>query len=503
MSAHNQYPRITPEEAVAHIKNGDTVAFSGFTPAGAAKAVPRALAARAADLNGKGQTFRLRILTGASCGESIDQALAQAGAVAWRAPYQSSAKLRQMINQQKVEYVDMHLSHVPQTVSFGFFGKINTAIAEATEITPDGRVFLTTSIGASPTYLKCAERVIIEINRHHSMRLREMADIMIVPPPPHRNPIQIHDPISKIGWPYAQVDPQKVIGIVENDEADHVPPFNPPSRVSLKIAEHLVRFLAEEREAGRIPPEFLPLQAGVGNITNGVMAALGKSPDIPPFKMFTEVFQDSQVDLMEEGKLLAASSTSLAVTPEKLRQIYANMDFFAPRIVLRPQELSNHPGIIRRLCVIAMNTALEVDIYGNENSSHIYGTDVINGIGGSADFSRNAYLSILMCPSVTKEGRISNIVPMCPHVDNTEHSVSIIVTDQGLADLRGLGPMQRAKALIENCAHPAYRDYLHRYLENSRVGHIRHNLDKCFELHRNLLKHGSMLPDYNPADFRD
>jgi acetyl-CoA hydrolase len=351
--------------------------------------------------------------------------------------------------------------------------------------------------------LKYAERVIIEVNRHHSMRLREMADIMIVPPPPHRNPIQIHDPISKIGWPYAQVDPRKVIGVVENDEADHVPPFSAPSKVSLKIAEHLVRFLAAEREAGRIPPEFLPLQAGVGNITNGVMAALGKSPDIPPFEMYTEVFQDSQVDLMEAGKLLAASSASLSVTPEKLQRIYANMDFFAPRIVLRPQELSNNPGIIRRLCVIAMNTALEVDLYGNENSSHIYGTDVINGIGGSADFSRNAYMSILMCPSVTKEGKISTIVPMCPHIDNTEHSVCIIVTEQGLADLRGLGPMQRAKTLINNCAHPAYRDYLRRYLENSRVGHIRHNLEKCFELHRRLMEHGCMLPDYNPADFKD
>jgi acetyl-CoA hydrolase len=494
MLARNLYRTISPEEAVSHIRSGDTVAFSGFTPAGAAKAVPRALAARAMDFHKKGESFRIRVLTGASCGESIDEALAKADAVSWRAPYQSSHTLREMINRQEVEYVDMHLSHVPQTVSFGFFGKVDCAVIEATEITPDGRVFLTTSIGASPTYLKSADRVIIEINRYHSMRLREMADIMIVPPPPNRNPIQIHDAVSKIGWPYAVVDPRKVIGIVENDEPDHVPPFDPPSLVSMKIAEHLVKFLREEKRAGRIPPEFLPLQAGVGNITNGVMSALGKSPDIPPFKMYTEVLQDSQVDLLEEGKLLAASSTSLAVSPEKLKQIYRNMDFFASRVILRPQELSNHPGIVRRLCVIAMNTALEVDIYGNENSTHVFGTDVVNGIGGSADFSRNSYLSILMCPSVRKRGKISTIVPMCPHVDNTEHSVSIIVTDQGLADLRGLGPMQRAKCLIDNCAHPAYRDYLHRYLEKSRIGHIRHDLEKCFELHRNLLTYGAMLP---------
>ncbi|HYB20722.1 MAG TPA: succinate CoA transferase [Thermodesulfobacteriota bacterium] len=503
MSVHNHYTKISAEEAVSHIHTGDTVAFSGFTPAGAAKAVPTALAARAKEMHGKNETFKIRVLTGASCGESIDEGLAQAKAVSWRAPYQSSPTLRRMINRQEVEYVDMHLSHVPQTVSFGFFGKVDCAVVEATEITPDGRVFLTTSIGASPTYLKFAERVVVEINHYHSMRLREMADIMIVPPPPHRNPIQIHDPVSKIGWPYATVDPKKVIGVVENNEPDHVPPFGRPSKVSLKIAEHLVKFLWEEKRAGRIPPEFLPLQAGVGNITNGVMSVLGKSSEIPPFRMFTEVFQDSQVDLMVEGKLLGASSTSLAVSPEKLKQIYENMDFFAPRLVLRPQELSNHPGIIRRLCVIAMNTALEVDIYGNENSTHICGTDVVNGIGGSADFSRNSYLSILMCPSVTKGGRISTIVPMSPHVDNTEHSVTIIVTDQGLADLRGLGPMQRARTLIDNCAHPAYRDYLYRYLEKSRIGHLRHDLEKCFELHRNLLEYGTMLPGLNLSDFED
>ncbi len=84
---------------------------------------------------------------------------------------------------------------------------------------------------------------------------------------------------------------------------------------------------------------------------------------------------------------------------------------------------------------------------------------------------------------------------MCPHIDNNEHSVQIVVTEKGLADLRGLGPMQRAKVIIEKCAHPAYRDYLYQYIQNARLGHIRHDLTRCFELHRNLLEHGAMLPD--------
>ena len=360
---------------------------------------------------------------------------------------------------------------------------------------------LTSSIGASPTYLHYADRVVIEINRRHSMRLREMADILIVLPPPHRNPIPIFDPLTKVGWPYAVVDPKKVIGIVENDEPDHVVEFDLPDSSSHKIAEHVVRFLLDEMRAGRIPEEFLPLQAGVGNVANGVMAELGRNPDIPPFKMYTEVFQDSLVDLMEQGKLLGASACALTVTTPALKRIYDNMDFFVPRIVLRPQEISNHPGVIRRLGVIAMNTAIEVDIYGNVNSSHVYGTDVMNGVGGSGEFTRNSYLSILMCPSIAKGGKISAVVPMCPHIDNNEHSVQVVVTEQGLADLRGLGPMQRAKTIIGSCAHPAYRDYLHRYIERSRVGHIRHDLATCFELHRNLMEHGAMLPDLDLSEF--
>jgi propionyl-CoA:succinyl-CoA transferase len=501
MSDSGPFPKLSPEEVVALIPHGATVSFSGFSPAGAAKAVPRALAARARALHARGEPFKVRVMTGASSGVSIDEELAQAEAISWRAPYMSGTTLRKQINRQEVEYVDMHLSHVPQTVLSAFFGNLDFAVVEATEITPDGRVYLTSSIGTSPTYLRYADRVVIEINRRHSLRLREMADILIVPSPPHRNPIPIFDPLTRVGWPYAAVDPKKVIGIVENDEPDHVGEFDEPSTSSHKIAQHVVRFLLDEMRAGRIPEEFLPLQAGVGNVANGVMAELGKNPEIPNFKMYTEVYQDSLVDLMEQGKLLGASACALTVTSPTLRRIYENMDFFVPRIVLRPQEISNHPGVIRRLGVIAMNTAIEFDIYGNVNSSHVYGTDVMNGVGGSGEFTRNSFLSILMCPSVAKGGKISAVVPMCPHIDSNEHSVQVVVTDQGLADLRGKGPMQRARTIIERCAHPAYRDYLYRYLERSRVGHICHDLATCFELHRNLMQHGAMLPDLDLSPF--
>jgi len=493
MSMKN-FPNMSPEEAARLVPNGATVAFSGFTPAGAAKVVPCAIAVRARALHDLNEAYRIRVLTGASTGYCLDEALSSAHAISWRAPYQSSRTLREQINSGEVEFVDMHLSHLPQAVMYGFFGKIDFAVVEATDLSGDGRIYLSTSIGATPTFLHCAEKIIIELNHFHSVRLSEMADIRILPPPPHRSPIAIHDPLTKIGWPYMAVDPKKIVAVVENNDADDVAPFDPPDLVANRIAERVVQFLLDERRAGRLPQEFLPLQAGVGNVANAVMACLGQNPDVPNFMMYTEVFQDSLVDLMESGKLLAASATSLTVTKPQLTRMYDNMDFFVPRIVLRPQELANNPEIVRRLGVIGMNTAIEADIYGHVNSTHVGGTHLMNGIGGSGDFTRNSYLSVFMCPSVAKGGRISTIVPMVTHVDHNEHSVQVIVTEQGLADLRGLGPMERANKIIDNCAHPAYRDYLHRYLHEARPGHIRHDLDKCFELHRNLQQNGCMLP---------
>jgi propionyl-CoA:succinyl-CoA transferase len=487
------FPRLTADEAARHIEHGMTLGLSGFTAAGAVKAVPAALADRAAALHALGEAFRLRILTGASTGANFDDRLAEAEAIAWRAPYQSSGPLRRRINAQQTQFVDMHLSHVPQMVAFGFFGRIDVAVVEALDVTADGRVYLTTSVGASPTFLRYADRVIIEVNRHPSQRLWEMHDIAILPPPPHRNPIPIHHPLGRMGVPYASVDPRRIIGIVETDSADGIGAFDEPDATSRQIASHVVGFLMDELRAGRIPADFLPLQAGVGNIANAVMAGLGES-DVPDFYMYTEVLQDAMIDLMVQGRILGASTCSLTLSDRQMQRVYGDMQFFAPRIVLRSQELTNHPGVVRRLGVISINTALEADIYGNVNSTHVGGTQIMNGIGGSGDFVRNAYLSIMVCPSTAKGGRISTIVPMVTHVDHNEHSLQVLVTEHGLADLRGKGPRERARTIIDACAHPMYRDYLNRYVDEAPLGHIPHDLNRCFELHRNLAEHGSMLP---------
>ncbi len=477
------------------ISNGSTVAFSGFTAAGAAKAIPRAIAARARDEHAEGNEYQIRVLTGASTGKAFDDELADADAVSWRAPYQSSKPLRNRINKQETEFLDLHLSHVPQMIEFGFIPHIDFAVVEAIDVTKDGRIYLSSSIGISPSALRHADKVFVEVNEHHSKRLWEVHDVAILPPPPYRSGIPIFDPLHRMGTPFAFANPEKIAGIIINDEPDGISEFSPPTDVHESIATHVLEFLVNEMRAGRIPPDFLPLQSGVGNVANAVMYGLGRSEDIPPFTMYSEVFQDALLDLMEGGSLKAASATSLTLSDPKQQHMYSNMDYFGKRVVLRPQELSNNPGIIRRMGVIAINTVLEMDIYGCANSTHVCGTQLMNGVGGSGDFVRNSYLSILVAPSIAKDGAISAVVPMCSHVDHNEHSVQILVTEQGLADLRGLGPIERANTIIEKCAHPMYRDYLHNYMESAPMGHIRHDLGKCFDLHLNLINTGKMLPD--------
>lgn len=486
------FPLLTPDEAAAQINHGATIGFSGFTPAGAAKVIPRALAARAKAEHAAGRPFQVAVVTGASTGDSLDGELARADAISWRTPYQSNKHLRESINAGRTRFFDMHLSHLPQQVRCGFLGDFDFAIVEACDVTADGQIVLTTSVGASPTFLRCAKKVFIEINRFHSPNLRGFHDIYEPLDPPHRQPIPILRASDRIGTPVVKIDPSKIAGIVESNAPDETGGFDPADAVTDKIGQNVANFLAGEIRAGRVPREFLPLQSGVGNIANAVLGALGANPDIPPFDMYSEVIQDSVIGLVRSGKARFVTGTSLTLGKEKLQEFYCDLEFFRPRVLLRPQEITNNPEIVRRLGIITVNTAIELDIFGNVNSTHVMGTSLMNGIGGSGDFTRNAHISIFTCPSSAKGGKISTIVPLVSHMDHSEHSVQVVITEQGVADLRGKDPNERAKLIIQTCAHPEYRDDLLRYFEMAKHGHTPQTLANSFSMHQHFLKTGDM-----------
>ncbi|MBL8242068.1 MAG: succinate CoA transferase, partial [Bryobacterales bacterium] len=439
------YPVLTPEEAAALIQNGQTIGFSGFTAAGSVKAISKALAARATAEHDAGRPFKVGVLTGASTGPSLDGALAAAEAISFRTPYQSDSKLRAQINSGQVRFVDMHLSQLPQIVRYGFLGPIHWAVVEAADLTAGGGILLTTSVGASNTYLNCAEKILIEVNRRHPPTLLGMHDIFEPKDPPARDAIPIYTPSDRGGAAMVVVDPKKIVGIVETNLEDEAGGFDAPNPVTDKIGQNVAEFLVGEMRAGRIPKQFLPLQSGVGNIANAVLAALGEHPEVPAFEMYTEVLQDSAIPLLKSGRCTFASTSALTLSPAMMNEFYTDLDYFRSRIILRPQEISNHPEIVRRLGIVSMNTAIEVDLGGNVNSTHVMGRQMMNGIGGSGDFTRNAYVSIFSCPSTAKGGKISAIVPLCSHMDHSEHSVQIIVTENGVADLRGKDPHERAE----------------------------------------------------------
>ncbi|HUN87485.1 MAG TPA: acetyl-CoA hydrolase/transferase family protein, partial [Terriglobales bacterium] len=468
--------RIMPAaEAAALIRSGDQVGMSGFTGSGYPKAVPVELARRIAETNLRGQKFQVSVFTGASTGPELDGALALAGGINLRLPYQSDPETRKRINAGEMDYMDIHLSHVAQFVEYGFLGKLDVALIEVTAVLEDGRLIPSSSIGNNKTWIDCAERVIIEVNSWQPAALEGMHDIYYgLQPPPNRGPIPLVHAGQRIGSPYLEVAPEKVVAVVVTDSPDRNSPFKAPDQASKQIAGHILEFLSWEVQKGRMPANLLPLQSGVGNIANAVLFGLEEGP-FEGLTSYTEVIQDGMIRLLKSGKLTSASATAFSLSPEMLTEVNANMSSYRDRIVMRPQEISNHPEIIRRLGVIAMNGMIEADIYGNVNSTHVMGSRIQNGIGGSGDFARNGYLSIFMAPSTAQKGTISTIVPMVSHVDHTEHDVQVVVTERGLADLRGLSPRQRARLIIEKCAAEDYKPILADYLSRAeRLSYGKH-----------------------------
>ena len=488
-----RFPILTPQEAAELFHDGDNVGLSGFTAPGAPKVIPGAIAEKAEKLHAEGKPFKINIFSGASTSDKCDGMLARANAIGKRTPYQNLPDLRKRINSHDTHYFDQHLSELAQQFRYGFYGDLDIAIIEVSEIHDDGTCVVGMGVGNVPTYAKFAKKIVLELNEKLHHALYGLHDIYMPKDPPYRSEIPVFHANDRIGEPVLRIDPEKIVGVVMSDSYDGVKAFTTPDETTNKIGANVCDSLIGEMRRGGIPSTFLPIQSGVGNVANAVLYGLADAQEIPPFAMYTEVIQDAVIDLMKKGRCKFGSTSSLTVSNEVEADVIDNIDFFKEKVVIRPVEISNNPEVIRRLGVIAMNTALEADIFGNINSTHVTGTRMMNGIGGSGDFARNAYISIFSCPSITKEGKISNIVPMVSHLDHSEHSVDILVTDQGIADLRGKDPIQRAEEIIKNCAHPMYKDLLTDYLRlGGNNGQTPHTLKAALSFHTEFLESGDM-----------
>ena len=479
----------TSQEAATFIKNGMNVAVGGFTPSGYPKVVPAELVKR----KGAGDDLTINLISGANVGPEIDDDMATAGLINRRIPLQGNPVMAKLINQGKIHFAEIPLSKMSRAVRSGVLGKIDVAIIEALAITEEGYLVPNSSVGMDPVFVQEAESVIVEINDTQPAELEGFHDIYLPASPPHRKPIPLTYANQRIGEPFIRIHPDKIKGIVASNRPDRASTFGGDDEIIRKIGHNLLNFLEIEIASGRLPG-LLPLQSGLGNMANGVVRTLGESA-FDNLEFYCGVLQEANIELIAQGRVRAASGAAFTPSPKALQLIRDNPDEFKKIMVLRPADITNNAEIIERLGLISLNNAIEVDMYGNANTTHIMGNRVVNGIGGGGAFSQNAYLSILLLPSVTQGGNISTIVPMVSHNGINEHDMDVIITEHGVADLRGKDPLERAHSIIAACADPAYKEQLAQYLHNcirQSGGHQPQLLQEAFSWHLRLKETGTM-----------
>ncbi len=469
---------MSAEKAASQIKSGMTVGLSGFST-GAPKVIPL-------EIVKPGKVKNLTVIQGAGVG--MLKELAESGAVSRYAAFQWSREMHNSINSGNIAFTDIHLGHLSSKLRNGVFGKMDYAIIECSAINEDGGLVPSISLGINNTLLDCAEKVLLEINLAVPAEIEGMHDI-------YKNDFKpLNGILQRKGETVFRCDPEKIAGIVITDDLEPKINFRDTNEVYQDIARQVLTLLDKEISANRLPRDFT-LQAGVGGVANAVLQGLSEG-GYRGLKMFTEVLADGALGFVSSGVITEASTTTLDLSPIGLETFFGNTEFYKKHIVLRPLEISNGVAQISAMELVAMNTALEADIYGNINSTNAMGMKMLNGIGGSNDFCRSAKLSIFITPSTAKNGAISSIVPMVSHVDSTEHDVDVIATEYGYADLRGKSPKERVKEIIENCVHPDYRqqlwDYYNGALELCGPCQTPHDLSKALSWHQRFIEMGSM-----------
>lgn len=480
---------VSSEVAAGFVEDGMTIGTSGGANRGFPAAFFRALADRAE----RGMVKDLTLVA-SSLPEELEGWLAGAGALKKRLGSIGNPLLRKAINSGKVLCNDVRAETLSCAIRSKSLCRIDYAVVDAVAITEEGFVVPSHAPVDIGSLMEAADHVIVEIDGSLPLEVEGLYDHYLPALEPCIREIPLYGTDQRIGTPWIPVPADKIRGIVLSDpESKKSAPAAFDER-SERLAGHLAGFLKSEVKAGRLPRNLYPIEIGLGSIADGIMKSFVRH-EFGNLGVFSAVVGDGVLDLIESGKCVSATGCALLVSDDGWAKFCGNINKYKDALILRPLEIVDHPETVRRLRVIAINGAIEIDIYGHVNSSHTAGSQLVNGVGGSAVFAGNGHLSIFSMFSTGSAGSISTIVPMVTHVDHSEHCVDVVVTEEGLADLRGLGPVERAEAIIENCAHPEYRPLLREYLGKARReagGHEPHLLEEAFSFHRRLKKHKTM-----------
>jgi succinyl-CoA:acetate CoA-transferase len=411
---------MSAEKAAEIIKDGDTVAFGVFGPAGGPKAVPAALA--------KAPTM-FHFIGGAS--SSIDDLL-HFNMIS-RTPYQQQPLTRKDIADGKIDFVEMHLAELTRQMRY-MRTYPDVCVVESC-LLAQAYIHPTTTIGSFYEFLELSKKIIVEVNSAQPLWLVDMAS-----------------------WGYSPDIPdiaKKIVAVVPT----HVP--DPPRDTTIKdaalgatIGENVIKFLEREVLLGRLGLSLKPLEFGVGTITDAVARSLAKGP-FKGLEVKGEVLMDSILDLIDAGVLSKAQGTGLYLSDQGFKKL-SDDPAYRSRIQMFPVTYTNSAATIRNNQTIAINGLISASLAGEGNSSYLNGSHY-NGIGGSCEFAQNALISIFVLPSTAKSGSISTIVPRLEHTDHPGPNVDVLVTEWGFADLRGVSSSKRAILINEKCVHPKFR----------------------------------------------
>ncbi len=434
------------------------VAMSGYSGAGYPKAVVEALRERKL----AGDPFCISLTTGANV-PWVDERLGSVGLLTRRAPMVAHKALSTLVNRGEVHYVEQQMNRMPRLLRSNAFGRIDLLVVEALGFDAQGNLIPTNAIGMLDLLMQASDRIIIEINRAQHERLAFLHDIYISQAPPLTQPIPLVKPNQRVGLKGIPFDHRKIVAIVETDIPEISTQLYSPTELSTTMAQNLFDFLEVEykESKGYLPP----VQTGFGSLADSITTGF-QDTHFKDIQFFCGGVGESAMTLLESGKALSLSTGGLGMN-EKVAGILSSFPHLEESLVIRNGSVTNSSEIISRLGLIALNTGIEIDIYGNVNSSHITGSRVVNGIGGGANFAQNSGLSVVLIPSVSKGGAISNIVPMVSHQDINEHDVDVVITEHGVADVRGLDDVQRAQRIIEACASAEYKGALSSYLRRA------------------------------------
>jgi 4-hydroxybutyrate CoA-transferase len=411
---------VSAEEAIKRvIRPGDII--GGAMTCGFPQVIPEVIVEHAEELSG------ITILHGIVVGNAPHYAPELADHFKLRNIFVFDAT-RAAIKEGRAEYVPMYFYEMAECWRNGIW-KTDVSMMQVSPPDADGYMSLGITVGYTPAMMDASRAVLAEVN----------------PNMPRTN----CEPMIHV----SQVD-----YLVEGDRPVPTVPRSQPDEVSQAIGRHVAGLIEDGST----------LQIGIGAIPDAVLSCLTEHQDLG---LHTEMFSDGAVDLLRKGVI---NNSRKSYLPHKsvvtfllgTKELYDYADG-NPDVVLLPVEKVTHPVVIAENDkMVAINSALQVDLYGQVNAETI-GTLQFSGVGGQVDFVRGATLSkggksIIALPSTAAGGKLSRIVPYLDHgsvVTTSRCDVHYVATEYGAVNLKGKSVRERAEALI-GIAHPKFRDEL-------------------------------------------